>query len=175
MPKPLPVAAVAIVDAWIAANVMGAFCKDDERKQVLSAMKDVGALDSCTRSLSTALSAHCTHSPPLACAQPAQVQGTPGSNASFNEKDDAALMETLNYLLNKKRGKKIKQNSRGKRKLGDASGKTAGEMAKYQKANETKIKKQRNSEALREALKKPAAEISAEIAAKKTAASKKRD
>ena len=44
MPKPLPVAAVAIVDAWIAANVMGAFCKDDERKQVLSEMKEVGAL-----------------------------------------------------------------------------------------------------------------------------------
>ena len=40
----VPVAVVAIVKAWTAASADGAFCKDDERKQVLSAMKDVGAL-----------------------------------------------------------------------------------------------------------------------------------
>ena len=40
----LPVAVVAIVKAWTAANADGAYCKGDERKQVLSEMKKVGAL-----------------------------------------------------------------------------------------------------------------------------------
>ena len=40
----LPVAVVAIVKAWTAANADGAYCQDDERKQVLSEMKEVGAL-----------------------------------------------------------------------------------------------------------------------------------
>ena len=50
---------------------------------------------------------------------------------------------TLNFLLSKHRKKKITPNPRGKRKVGDASCKTAAEEAKYRKENETKLKKQR--------------------------------
>ena len=44
MSRKVPDPAVAIVKAWIAANDDGAFCEDDERKQVLSEMKEVSAL-----------------------------------------------------------------------------------------------------------------------------------
>ena len=54
----LPVAVVAIVKAWTAANADGAYCQDDERKQVLSEMKKVGALMLSTAPLLTVLTRH---------------------------------------------------------------------------------------------------------------------
>ena len=161
--------AKAAVKEWIDRNhVFRTPMSSVERAQLIATMKQVKPAPRClcrclalplrplSRSRRRPL---CSLATP--CAQPAQAQRTPASD-KFDKKNEKQLGKTLDYLLSRIGGKKIRNHERKapaqfhgvKRKVGDASGSSTEEMQKYKEkyeaVEENVIKKKKQRQEFRQ-------------------------